>query len=249
MSLLDFLTYRQAKRIDESQTAWQRYRELLQRFASGEEIDSTEADLILEQAGKSEADLQSDVALLEQRIQWAEQLDGASEAEHDRALAELEIHRMVAEVEALQAKHAPKMQEHRNRIAQCDSILTQSQFAKSNLVGSVIDPQLSARIDSLNGELRLLHGDKREAEEALSGCNLSYWRTSLEGARENRERLSTFDETGHRHWHGKIREYQNGLDNAEAIAKRHQAEIDALAKRIAAIQAELAECHDQMLQP
>ena len=248
MSLLDFLNYRQAKRIDESQTAWQRYRELLQRFASGEEVDSVEADLILEEAGKTESDLQSDVALLEQRIQWAAQLESSSEAEADRAHAENEIYRMVAEVESLQAKFAGPMQNHRNRIAQCDSVMTAAAYARENLAGSILDPVLKSKTDSLNSELRLLQGDRREAEEGLRGCNLAYWRRTLEGAREQRKKLSQFDQISDRHWHAKCKEYSEGLKHAEERAERYEADIAATEKRITVIRAQLEECHARMLE-
>lgn len=69
-----FLDKFRAQKKEQVKSAWQQYRDLQDRFVSGEEVDNFEVDTILELIGKTDDDLEKDVANLEERIKTAAKL-------------------------------------------------------------------------------------------------------------------------------------------------------------------------------
>jgi len=58
-----FLDKFRAQKKEQVKSAWQQYRDLQDRFVSGEEVDNFEVETILELIGKTDDDLEKDVAL------------------------------------------------------------------------------------------------------------------------------------------------------------------------------------------
>jgi len=249
LTLLNFLRNRETTRRDEQQTAWQRYRELLERFADGMEVDSTEADLILEQAGKSESDLQRDVSLLEKRIAWRKQLDDGATAEADAIQADAAIERAQQAIEKAITKYQPAIDqalavkqssEHRRTIAR---------YARESLSGELLDTALAQRIETLNRELRALQADRRELEEKTAGLNIDYWQRKIESHESAKAKLSTLDATSKAHHAKRIAEARARLDEASEKSRRFERELASIQQQMTAIERELAECRERMLLP
>ena len=249
VNLITFLRNRESTRRDEQQTAWQRYRDLLQRFADGMEVDSTEADLILEQAGKSEADLQHDVALLEKRIAWRQQLDDGATAEADASQAEAAIEKAQRAIDAAVRKYQPtidaaigiqRASEHRRTVAR---------YARESLAGELLDQALSQRIKDLNSELRALQADRRAIEERAAALNAPYWARKIESHETAMESLSDLDNTSKAHHTKRIAEARARLDEATEKSRRFERELASIQQQMTAIEQELATCQKAMLEP
>ena len=249
VNLITFLRNRESTRRDEQQTAWSRYRGLLERFVSGDEVDSTEADLILEAANKSESDLQSDVELLEKRIAWAAQLDDGAAAEQDGREAEAAIEKAQRAIDAAVRKYQPtidaaigiqRASEHRRTIAR---------YARESLAGELLDTGLADRIKALNRELRGLQADRRELEEKTAGLNLLYWRRQIQSHEAAKAKISTLDALSKAHHTKRIVEARARLEEASEKARRFESELGTIQQAIESIEAELADCRERMLLP
>jgi len=249
VNLITFLRNRESTRRDEQQTAWSRYRGLLERFVSGDEVDSTEADLILEAANKSESDLQSDVELLEKRIAWAAQLDDGETAEQDGREAEAAIEKAQRAIDAAVRKYQPtidaaigiqRASEHRRTIAR---------YARESLAGELLDTGLADRIKALNRELRGLQAERRGLEERAAGLNLLYWRRQIESHESAKAKLSDLDNTSKAHHTKRIAEARARLDEATEKSRRFEQELASIQQQMTAIERELAECRERMLLP
>ena len=91
MSVLDYLATRRKKNQAVESSAWSQYRDLLQQFVSGQEVDTQRADGIIAAAGKSEGELQADVELLAKRLEWHSQVEQAKDAEQQARAAERDL--------------------------------------------------------------------------------------------------------------------------------------------------------------
>ena len=249
MTLLDFLRNRESTRRDQQLSTWQRYRDLLERFVAGDEVDSVEADLILDAANKSEADLQSDVELLERRITWRKQLDDGATAEADARQADAAIERAQQAIEKAITKYQPAIDaalavkqssEHRRTIAR---------YAEQNLAGELLDQGLADRIKNLNSELRALQADRRELEEKTAGLNLAYWQRIIDSHQNAMKSLSTLDATSRAHHTKRIAEARARHDEATEKSRRFERELASIEQQTTAIERELAECQKAMLEP
>jgi len=249
VSLLSFLKSREITRRDEQLSAWSRYRDLLQRFADGDEVDSSQADLILDAAGKSESDLQHDVSLLERRITWRQQLDDGETAEQDGREAEAAIERAQQAIDAAVRKHQPSIDaalaikqasQHRAAVAS---------YARESLAGELLNQGLAVRIKNLNSELRGLQADRRELEERAAGLNIDYWQRKIESHESAKAKLSTLDATSKAHHAKRIAEARQRLDEATEKSRRFERELASIQQAIESIEAELADCHERMLLP
>jgi len=249
VNLITFLRNRESTRRDEQQTAWSRYRGLLERFVSGDEVDSTEADLILEAANKSESDLQSDVELLEKRIAWAAQLDDGAAAEQDGREAEAAIEKAQRAIDAAVRKYQPtidaaigiqRASEHRRTIAR---------YARESLAGELLDQGLADRIKTLNSELRALQADRRAIEERAAALNAPYWARKIESHQTAMKSLSTLDNTSRAHHTKRCQEARARLEEASEKARRFESELGTIQQAIESIEAELADCRERMLMP
>jgi chromosome segregation ATPase len=249
VNLITFLRNRESTRRDEQQTAWSRYRGLLERFASGDEVDSSQADLILDAAGKSEADLQSDVALLERRITWRKQLDDGATAEADASQADAAIERAQQAIEKAIAKYQPAIDaalaikqasEHRRTIAR---------YAEQSLAGELRDTGLADRIKNLNRELRGLQAERRGLEERAAALNAPYWARKIESHQTAMKSLSTLDNTSRAHHTKRCQEARARLEEASEKARRFESELGTIQQAIESIEAELADCRERMLMP
>ena len=249
MTLLNFLRNRETTRRDEQLSAWQRYRGLLERFVAGDEVDSVEADLILRQAGKSEADLQHDVDLLEKRLAWRQQLDDGERAEADARQAQESIEKAESAIQKAVERHQPTIDaalaikqgtEHRRTIAS---------YAEQNLAGELLDQGLADRIKNLNSELRALQADRRGLEERAAGLNLLYWRRQIESHESAMAKLSDLDATTRAHHAKRIAEARQRLNEQTEKARRFDRELASIQQAIESTEAELADCRERMLQP
>lgn len=249
VSLLSFLKSREITRRDEQLSVWSRYRDLLQRFADGNEVDSVEADLILEAANKSESDLQHDVELLERRLAWRKQLDDGAKAEADAIQADAAIEKAQQAIEKAIAKYQPSIDaalaikqssQHRAAVAS---------YAEQNLAGELLDTGLADRIKDLNRELRGLQADRRELEERAAGLNQDYWRRKIDSHQNAMKSLSTLDNTSRAHHTKRIAEARARLDEATEKSRRFERELASIEQQTTAIERELAECRERMLLP
>ena len=249
VNLITFLRNRESTRRDEQQTAWSRYRGLLERFASGDEVDSDSADLILRQAGKSESDLQSDVELLEKRIAWAAQLDDGAAAEQDGREAEAAIEKAQRAIDAAVRKYQPTIDaalavkqssQHRAAVAS---------YARESLAGELLDQGLADRIKTLNSELRALQADRRAIEERAAALNAPYWARKIESHETAMESLSDLDNTSKAHHTKRIVEARARLEEASEKARRFDRELASIQQQMTAIERELADCREAMLLP
>jgi hypothetical protein len=249
VNLITFLRNRESTRRDEQQTAWSRYRGLLERFVSGDEVDSTEADLILEAANKSESDLQSDVELLEKRIAWAAQLDDGAAAEQDGREAEAAIEKAQRAIDAAVRKYQPTIDaalavkqssQHRAAVAS---------YARESLAGELLDQGLADRIKTLNSELRALQADRRAIEERAAALNAPYWARKIESHETAMESLSDLDNTSKAHHTKRIAEARARLDEATEKSRRFERELASIQQQMTAIEQELATCQKAMLEP
>jgi len=249
MTLLDFLRNRESTRCDEQLSTWQRYRGLLERFVAGDEVDSDSADLILRQAGKSEADLQHDVDLLERRITWRQQLDDGETAEQDAIQADAAIEQAQAAIQKAVAKHQPTIDsalavkqasEHRRTLAR---------YAEQNLAGELLDQGLADKIKTLNAKLRGLHSDRRAIEERAAALNQDYWRRQILSHEAAKAKISTLDELSRAHHTKRCQEARARLEEASEKARRFDRELASIEQQTTAIERELAECREAMLLP
>ena len=249
VSLLTFLKSRESTRRDEQLSAWSRYRGLLERFVAGDEVDSVEADLILDAANKSEADLQSDVELLEKRLAWRQQLDDGERAEADGREAEAAIEKAQAAIQKAVAKHQPTIDqalaiqqssEHRRTIAR---------YARESLSGELLDTALSQRIKDLNAKLRRLQADRRELEERAAALNQDYWRRQILSHEAAKAKISTLDALSKAHHTKRIVEARARLEEASEKARRFESELGTIQQAIESIEKELADCREAMLLP
>jgi len=115
--LVDKLTQREQERNKDAQV---QYAEIKRSLADGKELDPEAVEVILKSTGKSPADLQADVELLQQRREWRKLIDG--EPELKRAANEIaeKIDAERKRFRSLQQEHELALEElnqQRNQIA------------------------------------------------------------------------------------------------------------------------------------
>ncbi|MCR9293928.1 MAG: hypothetical protein NXI32_14480 [bacterium] len=167
MSILEsFIGHRKQKR-DSQETPATRYHALVKRFAAGEEIDLNEADAIVEAAGKSEADLQTDVEKFNERVAKRAMLDAGVGADEEMASADEE--RKAAEWELLSAQRelSAKIDAARMRVARAKTQAAQATHAKAFLMRTVTDPALLRELADMNHRRTEIGGKISELQHEL----------------------------------------------------------------------------------
>ena len=138
----------------EQRTAYQQYLSLVRELASGKEIDAAAAESVLAAAGKTEDDLQADVILQQQRLQWHSQLQQRQQALADRAGAEMELAKAQAALQSAYDKLAPAVDAARLRLAEIDQLQMTTAQVEHHLCGQVLDRDLLDREETLGAALR-----------------------------------------------------------------------------------------------
>ena len=249
MSVLDYLATRRKKNQAVESSAWSQYRDLLQQFVDGQEVDTAAADEIIAAAGKTEAELQGAVEVLAKRIEWHSQVERAKDAEQQARKAERDLQTAQEAINAVVAKQQPAIDTARAALHAANSAVMAAGYAREHLTGTVLDPTLLASVDELNDERRGLLGQRREVERRIAQCHKPYYETMLAGLLAEQRRVLPADATSGNRLHAAIKQTKESIKHAERDEQAHAAQLDQLNSRLDESSDELARLHEKMISP
>lgn len=212
------------------------YRELLINLATGkDEIDPATAAEILEHAGKTETDLESDVQTMTKRIDWRTQFERGQAAAKELPAAEQKLAQCVQDFHEAQQRLQPLINAAYQEKQQIEQAWLTTSSAKKYLAGSCLDPDILDRDEVLKERKMELHRERTAIEEKVSGSI----RTVIEIEREIEKYAG--DEN-------KLEALQQHLTDTKAKRTELQKQLEQLDKQRAASDREQAVLHLKKLE-
>ncbi len=244
-SVLEFITGRKQKSRAAESTAWQRYRELIEKFVDGTEVDTDLADQILDEAGQNESDLQRDVDVLTERRRLARQLADCENAEQALRTELATIEELVSQLRDFESKIHPKIQAARERYNAAERKAHQRSSAAAKLYETVMDPALLDREKALVKENAELNSAIRDLDNDIKSLNLPYYETQVANLRGKTNGFPWTKEKNSE----ELDRYQGELTRSTAERDRLNAKRAPLATRAAEIHRERTQIENQKLIP
>jgi len=180
MSVLAFLQKRKVQKSSVQQSVWSLYRQLLELFASGGEIDTDEADMILDRAGKNESDLQTDLETFQQRVGWSSAIAASTTAVSVMTAASAELQSLSQQIADLKTKLAPKIESAIERHRTAEHLANLGSIAVQQLRETVQDPTIIQRRAELQTEVQKIRERQRQIEESIKRCHVKYWKSLID---------------------------------------------------------------------
>ncbi len=224
------------------------YRELLISLATGKSIDPEEAEIILDQHCKSQAELEADSETMRRRLVSAKQLNDGIDAADIIRETSAKIATLVRELDQLVRDRQVKINELRAQCAEAEQKTLKEISAETQLRQSILDPSILQEETELNSRLRQLQVERaRHAENLTQGAsgslasNLIAQKKLFADWEQESKRNSTVD--GKKYYADQVERHQAGVDQLEQDIQRARhrlTEIDsellALSKRQKAIE-------------
>lgn len=161
MALAELVQKLRTKKQAATKTAFSHYLEAVKKLASGSEVDADEVGHVLDVADKTEADLERDVNLQQQRLAWHAQRIQNQQAVSDRLQAERELQAAQQRLQEAYDKLTPAIKQAQNRLDDANYRFATSMNAEEWLSGNLLDVELLEREAFLNGRLREINTELR----------------------------------------------------------------------------------------
>ena len=189
------------------------------------------------------------VSLLEKRLAWRKQLDDGGTAEVDAREAQAAIEKAQRAIDAAIAKNQPAIDSALAVKQSSEHRRTLARYAAENLAGELLDQGLADRIKTLNSELRGLQAERRGLQEKTSRLNLDYWQRKIESHQNAKAKLSDLDALSRAHHLKREREARQRLEEQTEKSRRFRSELVNIEQQTTAIERELADAQERMLEP
>jgi chromosome segregation ATPase len=214
-------------------------------LADDQDVSPEEIAITLDNAGKSEDQLQSDVELLLQRREWSRQIQAADDAEAVMRKSQAEIDKLVRDRDAYAAKINAKIDQHRAAFNDAERRAHGVHSARESLSGSCYDPvvlsreaEVSARLSDLVQQDRELVHEIRKAERTVYSVEAelerhqdAYKAHYLPADRAATAVMIENSKAAARNYRGHLRRLRDEHSELRAEITRLQAEMHELADR------------------
>jgi hypothetical protein len=254
MLVLDRLIGRMTRRvIDEKSDAFQHYRRLLMELAQDADldVDEVQAAIILQAAGKTTADLATDLETMRQRLSWSRQLSERSRHQAELAKAKAEHAKATAELNEANARLRPAIDAAYSRMKILEKLLTSCSFAEHELTQSCLDPAIVAAEKSLLTERQELQAKFADANQEVDRHrNLHRLAEShITEMTRRLEKLPSGDAVAIGDLKRRLKEQQAEKASRSERLDAAIAEARPIQQRLQAIEAELADLRQRKLLP
>jgi hypothetical protein len=250
MALAELIGKLKSKKQAVHRSALGHHLEAVKALALGKEIDADEVEIILAAAGKSENDLEADVAVMDKRIAAAAEL-AINEA--SREGYEVACRKVVDAQEKLDEAYRrfqPAVEAAVNERAALELKILQTQNGESFLLTSVLNVELLSREDDLISErreiqqkLRPLQEDRKKLFDWSRGEH--YRNIDLQKKLEE----SSHSGTMRRHALEAVTRSDSEIDDLASRMRQIDAATLPMQKRLDAIAGELETIHQEKLKP
>ena len=159
------------RRKQAAMTASDAYYEMIRLAASGVEIDADNAAEILDNAGKSEADFESDILILAKRSKAEKMLSTAEQARQRSTILEQQIEKLAIELDAVCLPIRQKMRSAVDELRACEPIAALASTAQRLLAENVLSDGAGQRRVEANAELRKLQSMEQAILSRLPNKN------------------------------------------------------------------------------
>ena len=122
------------------------YRKLLIDLATGETVDAGEAETVIEQAGKTETQLASDVETMRQRMAAADTIALATNGETAISIATENVSKLQTEFGQVCVQYRSRIESAKTELASAELVVKNSNWAKSTLETTVLEPNITSSI-------------------------------------------------------------------------------------------------------
>ncbi len=137
------------KKTEAASTAYGRYRLLLIDIVSGVELDSEAAEIVLNEYGKDQLQLETDVETMRQRLTWVKNISDRRQAETEAGNYRNQIEALDREFQIAKQKHAERIAELTPKLQVSEGTIRRCVDAEIRLKNSCMDPSLLSRENEL----------------------------------------------------------------------------------------------------
>lgn len=237
-ALANFLGMKKRQRIDAKRSAWDQYRDLLKAFVDGREVDVEEADAILADVGRTEAELQRDVETFQERLRARDELDAAIKAPAEVEDCERQLAELDQQIEDLRAKLQPKVDRLLAKRQEAQRRRERGQWAERALLTTVIDPAIKEVEADLKERLKELSERQRTLESNIADLRLGYYERELEYQRDRHSSDSD-----------KVAEAQRHVEIARRQVEPLRDQLSPIVAEADQIRSQLEELRERKLTP
>jgi hypothetical protein len=212
-------------------------------------VSPEEIAITLDNAGKSEDQLQSDVELLLQRREWARQIQMAGDSEATMRKAQAEIDKLQKDLDAYAAKIAAKIDQHRAAFSDAERRAHAVHSARESLSGSCYDPVVLSREAEVSERLQSLVEQERDISRAIRQGEAMVDAIHRNIAGHERDYKAGFTPKDRQAAGVLLENARTSLRNHEASNRRMKTQAAEIRKEIGDLQAEMERLASQRLIP
>lgn len=255
MALAQLFDSLRAKKQTAARSAFGHYLTLVRDLAAGSEIDADECSHILDASNKNESDLESDVNLQQQRVQWAAQRTQHIQAAADRRQAESDLIQARQTLQQAIERLQPAVDSAVARMANAEYVLATTSQTEAWLANpdNILNKELLLReaavgrqLSDISSELQPLLQDRQAKQHSLENAEfrLSQHRRREGAGHELFGTLSEFFAAGPdlRATKARVDDLTSQVAQLDSAIRPRQAQQQRL-------QAELDQIHRQKLEP
>ena len=250
MALAELIGKLRTKKQAVHRSALGHHLEAVKALALGKEIDADEVEIILAAAGKSENDLEADVAVMQKRIAAAAELAVNEASREGYEVACRKLADAQEKLDEAYRRFQPAVESAVNERAALELKILQTQNGESFLLTSVLNVELLSREDDLISERREIQQKLRPLQDDRK--KLFDW--SRGEHYRNIDLQKKLEESSHngpmrRHAQEAVTRSDSEIDDLASRTRQIDAATLPMQKRLDAIAGELETIHQEKLKP
>lgn len=254
MAVAELFSRIRRKKVEAEISSFGHYRSLLIALANGSELDSDEAEIVLQDLGKSESDVEQDVETMRKRLANAEKLSKKQNSAKVIESCQAEMAKANAEFQAVQEKHNARVAEISQKRKAAEATVIAADQARAMLLKTCINPEIKDRESELLAQRSSLAPRRKTLTDELNVFNAGSLENNLSIAKQDladfKEKLAgEFSEERKGACAIQIKRLSNVVATLEERRTRFNGELEELNQQASEINNELEELKQKKLTP
>lgn len=241
----NLLSRKRQNRQEKASQGWEAYREILAELVAGKEVDVDELEIVLDQVGRTEEQLERDIETFSQRQRYAADMAAHKQAMLDIVDARKAHEKARADLEAAIAKYQPAVDSTHEIVRALERRIDATTSAEMRLRETVMDETIAERKQRLTDKRRDLVAEIRQAEAVAHDWEAT---ASREGQHVSKWQRA-FDWKQHSYSKGQADEHRRRVATAQQNAEQQRVRAVGLQQQVDQLNAELAELEKLELTP